>query len=182
LTPRYFRVAGNPTKTQTSVVFLLQVSASSISWRLRENQARASGHIHSFRPLALKARTSFQEVHDCRLSVARIRRRISIYLPRVPSGLSPIRFYPISDRVVRLVQAVVRAAVNGDGSLAPRRLGSVHLASSFKFASNLYTEVAQYPRTGLDRVVVEKNVVAASPKAGLAANERPHLTDRRSPN
>ena len=93
-----------------------------------------------------RARTLFQQVHDHRLSVGRIRRRISVYLPRVPSGLPPIRRHPFSDRVVRLIHAIVRAAVDGDGSLAPLRFGRVHLARSFKCARDLDTEVAQYRR------------------------------------
>src|SRR5436309_12890582 len=112
-----------------------------------------------------------QEVHDRRLSVGRIRRRISVYLPRVPSGLPPIHRHPFSDRVVRLVHAIVRAAVDGDGSLAPLRFGRVQLARSFKCARDLDTEVAQYRRARLWRVVVEKNAVSSSPQAWLAANE-----------
>src|SRR6266566_2016625 len=122
-----------------------------------------------------------QEVHYRRLSVGRIRRRISVYLPRVPSGPPPIRRHPFSDRVVRLVHAIVRAAVDGDGSLAPLRFGRVHLARSFKCARDLDTEVAQYRRARLCRVVVEKNVVAISPQAWLAANELPDLAQGRPP-
>src|ERR1700684_920755 len=100
-----------------------------------------------------------------------MRRRISVYLPRLPSGLSLIRRHPCSDRVVRLVHAVVWTAVDCDGSLAPRRFGSVHFARSFKCACDLDTEVAQYLRARLRRVMVEKNVMAISPQARLAANE-----------
>ena len=39
--------------------------------------------------------------------------------PTRVSGVPPIRRHPFPDRVVRLVNAVVRAAVDGDGSLAP---------------------------------------------------------------
>ena len=88
---------------------------------------------------------------------------------------------PVSDRVVRLVHAVVRAAVDRDGSLARRRFGRVHLAGSFKCARDLDTEVAQYRRARLSRVVVEKNVVAVGPQAWLAANEGPDLAQGRSP-
>src|SRR5215472_4780433 len=87
----------------------------------------------------------------------------------------PIRRHPFSDRVVRLVHAIVRAAVDGDGSLAPWRFGRVNLARSFKCARDLDTEVAQYRRARLCRVVVEKNIVAISPQAWLAANELPDL-------
>jgi hypothetical protein len=38
---------------------------------------------------------------------------------------------PFSNRVVRLVQAMVRSAVNADGSLASWRFGRVYLAGSF---------------------------------------------------
>jgi hypothetical protein len=72
---------------------------------------------------------------------------------------------------VRLVHVVVRAAVDGDGSLAPWRFGCVHLACSFKCAGDLDTEVAQDRCARLCRVVVEKNVVVISPQAWLAANE-----------
>src|SRR5205814_6370042 len=110
-----------------------------------------------------------------------IRRRISVYLPRVPSGLPPIRRHPFSDRVVHLVHAIVRAAVDGDGSLARLRFGRVHFARSFKRARDLHTEVAQYRRARLCRVVVEKNVVAISPQAWLTANELPDRVQGRPP-
>ena len=80
-----------------------------------------------------------------------------------------------------LVHAIVWAAVDGDGSLAPLRFGRVHLARSFKGARDLDTEVAQYRRARLCRVVVEKNVVAISPQAWLAANELPDLVQGRPP-
>jgi hypothetical protein len=44
----------------------------------------------------------------------RIRRRMSVCSPRIPSGLSPIRRDPLSDRAVHLVHAIVRAAVDSD--------------------------------------------------------------------
>src|SRR5947209_2864116 len=112
-----------------------------------------------------------QEIHDCRFSVRRIRCRISIYFPRVPGGLLLTRGDPFSDRVVRLVHATVRAAMDSDGSLAPWRFGRVHLAHSFKHTRDLDTEVAQYRSARLCRVLVEKNVMAISPQAWLAANE-----------
>ena len=80
---------------------------------------------------------------------------------------------------MRLVHAVVRAAVDGDGSLAPWRFGRVHLARSFKCACDLDTEVAQYRRARLHRVMVEENVVPISPQARLAANELPDLAQSR---
>jgi hypothetical protein len=82
---------------------------------------------------------------------------------------------------VRLIHAVVRAAENGDGSLAPGRFGRVHLPRSFKRARDLDTEVAKYRGAWLCRVVIEKNVVAVSPQARLAANEWPDLADGRPP-
>src|SRR5207247_1217755 len=133
------------------------------------------------RPLARSARRLLQEVHDRRLSVGRIRRRISVYLPRAPSGFPPISRHPFSDRLVRLVHAIVRAAVDGDGSLAPLRFGRVHLARSFKCAGDLDTEVAEYRRARLCRVVVETNVVAISPQVWVAANELPDLAQGRPP-
>jgi hypothetical protein len=86
-------------------------------------------------------------------------------LPRVASGLPPIRLHPFSDRVVRLVHASVRAVVDGDGSISTLRFGRVHLAPSFKCARDLDSEVAQYRRARPCRVVVEKNVVAIGPQA-----------------
>ena len=76
---------------------------------------------------------------------------------------------------MRLVDAIVRAVVKGDGSLAPWLFGRVHFAGSFKCARDLDTEVAQYRRARLSGVVVEKNVVAVGPQAWLAANEGPDL-------
>src|SRR5207247_591550 len=89
--------------------------------------------------------------------------------------------HPVSGRVVCLVHAVVRAAVDGDGSLAPWRFGRVYLARSFKCARDLDTEVAQYRRARLRRVVVEENVVAVSSQPWLAANELPDLVQGRPP-
>lgn len=131
------------------------------------------------RPFARNA--LHQEVHDRRLRVGRIRRWISVYLPRVSSGFPSIRRHESPDRVVRLVHATVRASVNGDGSLAPRRFGRVHLARSFKCARYLDAEVAQYRCALLCRMVVKKNVVAISPQARLAANELPDLVQCRPP-
>ena len=82
---------------------------------------------------------------------------------------------------MHLVHAMVRAEVDGDGGLAPRRFGGVHLARSFKCARDLDSEVAQYRRARLQRVVVEKNVVASGPQAWLAANELPDLVESRLP-
>jgi hypothetical protein len=129
----------------------------------------------SGRPLARGARTLLLEVHDRRLSLSRMRRPISVYLPRVASGLPPIRCHPFSDRVVRLLHAVVRAAVDRDGSSAPLRFGRVHLASKFNCARDLDTEVAQYRRARLCRVVVGKMLCPISPQAWLTSNELPDL-------
>ena len=82
---------------------------------------------------------------------------------------------------MRLVHVIVWAAVDGDGSLAPLRFGRVHLARRFKCARDLDTEVAQYRLARLCRVVVEKNVVAISPQAWLAADELPDLAQGRPP-
>ena len=76
---------------------------------------------------------------------------------------------------------VVRAAVDGDGNLAPLRFGRVHLARSFKCARDLDAEVTRYRRAGLLRVVIEKNVVAVAPQPRLTANELPDLAQRRPP-
>src|SRR5262249_47970443 len=124
--------------------------------------------------------TLLQKVHNRCLSVGRIRRRISVDLPGVPGGLPPVRRHPFFDRVVRLVHAVVRPAVDGNGSFAPWRFGRVHLARSFKCACDLDAEVAQYRCTRL-RVVVEEDVVAVNPQPRLAANEIPDLAHRSPP-
>src|SRR5262249_21775793 len=102
-------------------------------------------------------------------------------LPRVPGGLPPVRSHPFFDRVVCLVHAVVRPAVDGNGRFAPWRFGRVHLARSFKCARDLDAEVAQYRCTGLLRVVVDEDIVAASPQPRLAANEIPDLAQGRPP-
>src|SRR2546430_12963425 len=126
-------------------------------------------------------RLLLQEVHDRRLSAGRIRRRISVDLPGVPGRLPSGRRHPPVDRVVRLVHAVVRPAVDGYGSLAPRRFGRVDLARGFKSAGDLDAEVAQYRRARLRRVMVEEDVVAVSPQPRLAADEVPDLALRRPP-
>src|SRR5581483_3679922 len=105
----------------------------------------------------------------------------SVYLPRMPSGLPPIRRHPFSDRFVRFVHAIVRAAVDGDSSLSLLRFGCVHLARSFKCARDLDTEIARYRCARLFRVVVEKNVVPMSSQAWLAAKELPDLVQGRPP-
>src|SRR6266581_4278802 len=76
--------------------------------------------------------------------------------------------------------ASIRMGVPGK-CLARRRFGRVHFAGSFKCARDLDTEVAQYRRARLSRVVVEKNVVAISPQPRLAANELPDLAQGRPP-
>jgi hypothetical protein len=55
----------------------------------------------------------------------------------MPGGLPPAHRHPLSDRVVRLVHAVVGAAVDDDGSLTRWRFGCIHLARGFKCARNL---------------------------------------------
>src|ERR1700680_980882 len=122
-----------------------------------------------------------QEVRDRRLSVDRIRRRISVDLPRLSSGLPPVHRDPFVDRVVRLVHAVVRPAVDGYGSFAPWCFGRVHLARGFKCARDLDAEVAQYRRARLLRVVVEEDVVAVSPEPRLATDGLPDLVQRGPP-
>jgi len=49
----------------------------------------------------------------------------------------------LARRVVRLVHAIVRATVDGDGGLAPLSFGRVHFARNFKCARDLNTKVAQ---------------------------------------
>ena len=127
-----------------------------------------------FRPL-------LEEVHDRRLSVSRVRRRISVDLPRLPGGLPPVRLHPLFDSFVCLVHTAVRPAVDGDGSFATWRFGRVHFARSFKCARDLDAEVAQYRRAWLCRVVVEEDIVAVSPQPRLTANEVPDLTQCKSP-
>jgi hypothetical protein len=55
---------------------------------------------------------------------------------------------------VRLVHAIVGAAVDGDGSSLPRRFRRVYVARSFKCARDLDTGVAKYRRARLCPVVV----------------------------
>lgn len=55
---------------------------------------------------------------------------------------------------MRLVHAIVRAAVDGDGKLAPWRFGREHLARSFKCARDLDIEVAQYRRARLSAAAI----------------------------
>ena len=54
-----------------------------------------------------------------------------------------MRRHPFSDGLVRLAHAIVEAAVDGYGSLAPSRFGRVYFARSFKCPCDLDTEVAQ---------------------------------------
>src|SRR5260370_2816850 len=71
--------------------------------------------------------------------------------------------------------AEFRTAIKLTDTFAETRYDRVHLARSFKCARDLDTEVAQYRRARLCRVVVEKNVVGIRPRACLAAQELPHL-------
>ena len=57
---------------------------------------------------------------------------------------------------MRLVQAMVRAAVGRDGSLARWCFGRVHFACGLKCARDLDTEVALYRRARLCRVMLNK--------------------------
>ena len=71
--------------------------------------------------------------------------------------------------------------MNGNGRLAARRFGGADLSHRFKFARDFDTEVTEYRRAWLSRMVVEKNVVAMGPQAWLAAKELPDLVERRPP-
>lgn len=82
---------------------------------------------------------------------------------------------------MRLVHLVVWAAMDGDGGLARWRFSRVHVARSFKSARDLDTEVTQYWRAWLRRVVVEENVVAIRPQPWLATNEVPDFAQGRPP-
>ena len=53
----------------------------------------------------------------------------SPYFPRVASGLPAVLRHPFSDRVVRLVHAVVRAAVDRDGSQIQSKVSIVKMVS-----------------------------------------------------
>src|SRR5262249_14774228 len=108
-------------------------------------------------------------------------RWVAVDLPRMPGGLPPIRRHPFPDGIVRLTDAMVRAAVDGHGSLARLRFGRVHLARCCECARDLDTEFAQHRRGRSCRVVIEKNVVAIGPQAWLAANELPDLVQGRPP-
>ena len=79
-----------------------------------------------------ESRERYFKTYNRRLSVGRIRGRISAYLLQVPIGLPPIRRNAFSDRVVRLVHAILWAAVDRDNSLAPLRFGRLHLAPQFQ--------------------------------------------------
>ena len=87
---------------------------------------------------------------------ARVRRRISVGLPGVPGRAPGVRGHPRVDRVVRLVQAVVRSAVDGDDSITGGRVGREHLARGVEGASDFNPEVAQQLGAGFLRVTVEK--------------------------
>ena len=122
-----------------------------------------------------------QEVHDRRLGIGRIRRRISVDLPRVPGGLPPVRRHPLSIALYASSMRSYGPRWTATAASPAWRFGRVHLARSFKCARDLDAEVAQYRRARLLRVVVEEDVVAVSPQPWLAANELPDLVQRRPP-
>src|SRR5215831_9318810 len=127
------------------------------------------------------APTLLKQVHDRRFSFACIRRRISIDLPRPPSGLPPVRRHSVFDRFVRFVHAVVRPAVDGNGSFAP----GVSVAYTSPAGSNVRVTSTpkshSYRHARLRWVMVEEDVVAVSPKPRLTANEIPDLAQGRPP-
>jgi hypothetical protein len=120
---------------------------------------RSFGRCPSKRPLPEARERYLQKVHDRRLSVCRIRRRISVVLRRASGGLTSVRRYPFFDRVVLLIHTVVRPAVDGDGSFATWRFGRVHLARGFKCARDLDAERRTVSARSACSVVVEENVV-----------------------
>jgi hypothetical protein len=95
--------------------------------------------------------------------------------------LTTIHHHPLLDRVVRLVQAVVRPAVDRDNSLAAWRFGRVNLTRRFKGTRDFNAEVAQHTRARLVRMVVNENIMAARPQTWLPADEGPDLAHRRPP-
>ena len=80
---------------------------------------------------------SAEEVQDRRHRVNRLRRWICVDLPRVPGRAPRVRCHPGVDRVVRLVQAVIRSAVDSDDSFTAGRFRREHLARGVKGASDL---------------------------------------------
>src|SRR6478609_9786399 len=92
-----------------------------------------------------------QKAHDRGLRMDGVRRRISVDLPRIPGRLSLLRRHPFVNRVVRLVYAVVRPAVNSYGGLAPWRFGRIIIAEGLKRACDLDAEVAENRRARLIR-------------------------------
>lgn len=68
-----------------------------------------------------------KEVHNRRLSVGWIRRRISVNLPYVPRRLPAVGLHPLGDRVVGLVHPVVWPAMDRHSGFAPWRLSRVDL-------------------------------------------------------
>ena len=146
----------------------------------KRNPDRAFSESPTTRPKRANAtlggtRPAFQ----CRPDRASDLRRSPTNARRTPFGSPPSIFG--SRRAPRACDCA-RRAVDGDSSFAPpRRFGRVHLARRFKCAPDLNTEVAQYRRARLRRVVVEKNVVAVSPQARLAANEGLDFADGRPP-
>src|SRR5580700_11225465 len=127
----------------------------------RRNAAAAS--------IGRPTRALLQEIDDRRLRVGRIGGRISVDLPGASRGFSVAARHPLADRVVRFVQAVVWSAVHGDGGFASWRFGGVHFAGGFKCARDFDAEVTHV------WVMVEEDVVAVGPQAGLASQERPDL-------
>src|SRR5262245_42127097 len=122
-----------------------------------------------------------EEIHDRRLSVGWIRCRISVDLPRAPGGCPPVRRHPLFDRDVRLVDAAVRPAVDGDGCFARWGDDRGHFAHGLKCPRHFDAEVARDRPTWLLRMVVEEDVVTISPEARVAADELPDLVQCGSP-
>jgi hypothetical protein len=68
------------------------------------------------------------------------RDRISIDLPRESGRVAATRRDPPFDHFVRVVQAIIRAAVDGDHGLASGRCGRVDLDRSVKGARPVDTK------------------------------------------
>ena len=126
-----------------------------------------------FRPTYLRAaehspeahETLLQEVHDRRLGVGWIRRRISVYLPRVPSGLpafAAIHFQTASCASFMRFYGPRWTAT----AASPPCVSVAYTSPSVSNVRVTSTPKSHTIGARLSRVAVEKNVVAVGPQAG----------------
>lgn len=102
-------------------------------------------------------------MHDGRFGLGRIRRWITVNLPRLPGRFSLVRCHPLYDCVVRLAYAAIRTAIDTDYSLAGWRFSREYIACGFECPHDLNAKVAQDRCTSFTRMMVKKDVVAVSP-------------------